>query len=100
MAKNVYDIIIRPIQTEKAVLLQAQNQYVFEVARDANKIEIKDAIQQVFGGKEPVQVTNVRVINMHRKARSRGRYAGYTTAWKKAIVTLAPGQAIEIFQGS
>lgn len=96
MAENFYDIIRRPIQTEKAVLLQDQGRYVFEVARDANKIQIKDAVQRAFPG---TIVVSVHTISMHRKARSRGKYAGYTSAWKKAIVTLAPGQAIEIFQG-
>jgi large subunit ribosomal protein L23 len=96
MPENFYDIIRRPIQTEKAVLLQEQGRYVFEVARDANKIQIKDAVQRAFPG---TTVVAVHIINMHRKARSRGRYAGYTASWKKAIVTLAPGQAIEIFQG-
>jgi large subunit ribosomal protein L23 len=96
MAENFYDIIRRPIQTEKAVMLQAQGRYVFEVARDSNKIQIKDAVQRAFPG---TTVISVHIINMHRKARSRGKYAGYTSAWKKAIVTLAPGQAIEIVQG-
>jgi large subunit ribosomal protein L23 len=82
MAENFYDIIRRPIQTEKAVMLQDQGRYVFEVARDANKIQIKDAIQRAFPG---TTVVAVHVINMHRKARSRGKYAGYTSAWKRRL---------------
>ena len=76
------------------MLLQEQGRYVFEVARDAHKIQIKDSVQRAFPG---TTVTAVHIINMHRKARSRGRYAGYTAAWKKAIVTLAPGQHIDLY---
>src|SRR6476469_8102129 len=96
MDASYFDIIRRPIMTEKAVALQAQNRYVFEVAREANKIMIRDAVQRAFPG---TTVVAVHIINMHRKARNRGRWAGFTPAWKKAIVTLAPGQAIEIFEG-
>jgi large subunit ribosomal protein L23 len=95
MTNNFYDIIRRPITTEKAVALQEGSRYVFEVARDSNKIQIKDAVQRAFPG---TTVLRVHIINMHRKARNRGRFAGFTPAWKKAIVTLAPGQVIEIFE--
>ena len=96
MAESFYDIIRRPVTTEKSSRLQEEGRYVFEVAREANKIQIRDAVQRAFPG---TTVLAVHVISMHRKARNRGRWAGYTPAWKKAIVTLAPGQAIEIFEG-
>jgi large subunit ribosomal protein L23 len=97
MAENIYDIIRRPITTEKSSLLQERGQYVFEVARHANKIQIKDAIERTIPGNP--KVVQVRIINMHRKARNRGRWAGFSPAWKKAIVTLAPGQHIDLFEG-
>ena len=95
MAQSIYDIIRRPITTEKSSMLQEQGQYVFEVARNANKIQIKEAIERTIPGNPTV--VNVRIINMHRKARNRGRWAGFTPAWKKAIVTLAPGQHIDLY---
>jgi large subunit ribosomal protein L23 len=95
MAQSIYDIIRRPITTEKSSMLQEQGQYVFEVARTANKIQIKEAIERTIPGNPTV--VNVRIINMHRKARNRGRWAGFTPAWKKAIVTLAPGQHIDLY---
>jgi large subunit ribosomal protein L23 len=97
MAQSIYDIIRRPITTEKSSLLQEQGQYVFEVARTANKIQIKEAIERTIPGNPTV--VKVRIVNMHRKARNRGRWAGFTPAWKKAIVTLAPGQHIDLFEG-
>jgi large subunit ribosomal protein L23 len=89
------DIIIRPIITEKSVEQAALNKYTFEVARDANKIEIRNAIQEIFG----VHVTRVctlRVAPKSRKDRRRPRVQGYTREWKKAIVTLKEGDRIEV----
>ena len=91
--KDARDIIIRPIITEHSYDLIEMNKYTFEVARDANKIEIAKAIEELFG----VTVKKVNTLNVNPK-KKRVRYiAGYTRSWKKAIVTIAPGETIEIF---
>ena len=88
-------IIRRPIiLTEKANLLREKNnQVVFEVARDANKVEIKDAVQKLFN----VKVTGVNTMVMRGKMRRMGRGYAKTQNWKKAIVTLQEGQSIDFF---
>lgn len=94
MNKDPRSIIIRPIITEHSYDVMEDNVYTFEVARDANKIEIKNAIQKIFD----VTVTKVNVINVKPKPkRVRYQKAGYTRHWKKAMVTLAEGDSIEIF---
>jgi large subunit ribosomal protein L23 len=90
-----YDIIRRPIITEKTTMLGDQSQYVFEVARTANKIDVKRAVEEVF----KVNVRAVNIIHVHGKSRRMGRSQGMTSPWKKAIVTLQAGQRIELFQG-
>lgn len=93
MNKDPRSIIIRPIITEHSYDVMDNNVYTFEVARDANKIEIKDAIQKIFD----VTVTKVNVMNVKPKPK-RVRYrTGYTRNWKKAMVTLAEGDTIELF---
>ncbi len=92
--KSAYDIIKRPIITEKTSGLVDKLQYTFEVAKDANKIEIKKAIEEIFN----VKVTDVRTINVHRKAKRLQRYEGYKAAYKKAIVRLEKGQSIDVFE--
>ena len=93
------DVLRRPLITEKNTRLMELNQYTFEVARDANKIQIKDAVERTFG----VDVVAVNVMNVRgkerRRASRRGRpgQTGQTAAWKKAIVTLRPGQTIDLF---
>ncbi len=95
--KTAYDIIIRPIITEQSMEDLDIKKYAFEVARDANKIEIKNAIEEIFG------VTVVKVTTTHMRARSKrqGAYPmGKTAAWKKAVVKLsADSKNIEIFEG-
>ncbi len=89
-------IIKRALITEKGtVMREMRNQYVFEVARDANKIEIKRAIEQVFS----VKVDQVRTQQLRGKVRRNGRFVGKRSDWKKAIVTLGPGQTITLFEG-
>ena len=88
--KTSYDIIRRPIITEKSALLAEKAVYTFEVAKDANKVEIKKAIEEIFN----VKVVAIRTVNVHRKAKRMSRYEGFKTAYKKAIVRLAPGQTI------
>lgn len=94
---NLYDVIRRPILTEKNTFMMSGGKYTFEVAVEANKQLVKQAVEQIFG----VNVTAVNIINVHRKAvgtRRTSRRAGYTPARKKAIVTLVEGQRIEAFE--
>ena len=83
--------------TERNTELMQQGRYTFEVAPSANKIQIKEAVEKAF---PDVTVLAVNTINVHAKARrQRTKLRGYRAGWKKAIVTLAPGQRIEIFEG-
>ena len=100
MALRMEDVIRRPVITEKNTWLMEQSQYTFEVALDANKIQIKDAVEQTFNVK--VLAVNTLVVKPKKKSRmaSRrgGRIAGTQPAWKKAIVTLDPSDHIELFE--
>ncbi len=90
-------ILKRPHLTEKAVAMKEKaNQVTFEVARDANKIEIRRAIEQLFD----VGVRKVATINVRGKKKRMGRYQGRRSAWKKAMITLKPGDKIEYFEGA
>lgn len=93
--KLAREIIIKPVVTEKSVDLMQENKYCFRVAKDANKIEIKNAIEEIF----KVTVVNVNTINVHGKMKRMGRTQGRTASWKKAIVTLREGDSIEVFEG-
>ena len=86
------DIIIAPVITEKAAIQAETNVYTFKVAADANKIEIKKAIEEAFG----VKVVQVNTLNTKSKAKRVGRYAGKTKTYKKAFITLADGEKIEL----
>ena len=89
-------VIIRPLLTEKnAALKENQNRVVFEVAPDANKIEIKKAVEEAF----QVSVKSVNVLNVRGKLKRLGRNMGRRRDWKKAIVTLKEGSTIEFFEG-
>ncbi|MGA7730536.1 MAG: 50S ribosomal protein L23 [Chloroflexia bacterium] len=93
---HMYEVLRRPVMTERNTELMMQGRYTFEVAPDANKIQIKEAVEKAFN----VTVLAVNTLNVHGKARrQRTRLRGYSPSWKKAIVTLAPGQRIEIFEG-
>ena len=95
--KTAQDIIIAPVITEKSMSGIADKKYTFKVAKDAGKIEIANAIETVFSG---VKVDKVNVINVRGQERRRGRYSGYTSSWKKAIVTLKKdSKPIEFFDG-
>ncbi len=87
------DIIIRPLVTEKATLLLENNQYTFEVVPKATKPEIKAAIEELFD----VKVTGVSTANPPRKKRRFGRFIGHRASYKRAVVTLAPGDSIPLF---
>ncbi|MCJ7500573.1 50S ribosomal protein L23 [bacterium] len=89
-------VIIRPLLTEKnATLKEDHNRVVFEVAPDANKIEIKKAVEEAF----QVSVKSVNVLNVRGKLKRLGRKVGRRRDWKKAIVTLKEGSTIEFFEG-
>ena len=90
-----YEVLRRPLITEKNTELQAQGKYVFEVAREANKPQIKQAVEKAFD----VTVTTVNVMTIHSEMRMMGRRQVFTRSWKKAIVTLQLGDKIELFEG-
>ena len=92
--KTSYDIIRRPIITEKSALLAEKAVYTFEVAKEANKVEIKKAIEEIF----EVKVVAIRTVNVHRKPKRMSRYEGFKSAYKKAIVRLEPGQTIKALE--
>ncbi len=92
---NSNDIIIRPIISEKTTELMEQNKYVFQVARDANKLTVKKALKDLFN----VTPENVNILNVRGKNRRLRFKVGKRAAWKKAIVTLTAGDKIEIFEG-
>ena len=88
-----YQIIKRPIVSEKSTKLAEQRKYTFEVDKRANKIQIKEAVEAIFN----VKVEKVNVVNGKAKAKRVGQYSGFTAAISKAIVTLEPGFKIDIF---
>jgi large subunit ribosomal protein L23 len=94
--KSIYDVIRRPLITEKATTLkESQHTLVFEVHRDATKPEIKKAVEALFDTK----VADVRVATVHGKVKRQGRYAGRRPDWKKAIVVLKKGEKmVEFFE--
>ena len=95
MSTDPRSIIRKVLITEKGTLLrESQHQYFFEVARDANKIEIKRAVEKVFN----VKVDSVQTMQMRGKSKRQGRSAGRRNDWKKAIVKLKPDQKIELFE--
>lgn len=89
------DIILRPVVTEKSTGLMGENKYTFEVALKANKHQIRDAVEKIFN----VRVESVRTMRQRGKLRRQGRTEGRRPDWKKAIVTLAEGDRIEIYEG-
>ena len=92
---HLYEVLRRPLVTEKNTALQTQGKYTFEVAGEASKEQIKRAVEKAFN----VTVTKVNVMTMPSKGqRIRGRLV-LSPSWKKAIVTLKPGDKIEIFEG-
>ena len=94
--KNPYDVVKAPILTEKSYDYIAHRTYTFEVAKDANKIEIANAIEELF----KVEVKKVNTIHVRGQLRHYGRFEGYTRSWKKAIVTLTEAsKTIEFFDG-
>ena len=94
--KTAYDIIIKPIITEQSMEATEEKKYVFQVAIDANKIEIKKAVEEIFG----VKVEKVNTIRMEGKMKRQGIFVGRRASWKKAMVKLtADSKTIEFFEG-
>jgi large subunit ribosomal protein L23 len=94
--KEIYECIRRPIVTEKSNLIKDEsNKVVFEVDQRANKVEIKNAVQQLFS----VTVQNVNVMNFEGKRKRAGRIIAKKQDWKKAVITLKKGDKIEFFEG-
>ncbi|HJB20769.1 MAG TPA: 50S ribosomal protein L23 [Candidatus Fournierella merdavium] len=93
--KTAHDIILAPVITENSMMGVANKKYTFKVATDANKIEIADAVEKLFG----VKVEKVNTINVRGRWRRQGMHGGYTAASKKAIVTLKEGsKGIDFFE--
>ncbi len=91
-----YEVLVRPIVSEKSTMLSAHQQYTFEIAKAANKMEVKQAVEMAF----KVDVLGVNIIHVPGKMRRMGRHRGYTSSWKKAVVTIRPDQRIELFEGT
>ncbi len=92
---HLYEVLRRPLITEKNTMLQTLNKYAFQVADEANKAQVKQAVEKAF----KVKVTGVNVITVPGKTRRIGRQMVLTQSWKKAIVTIKPGDKIEFFEG-
>jgi len=92
---HIYEVLRRPLITEKSTALQAMNKYAFEVADGANKPMVKQAVEKAF----KVTVTGVNMVTMRGKTRRMGRREITTNPWKKAVVTLKAGDKIEFFEG-
>lgn len=99
MTLEATQIVLRPVISEKSMDQSTVNKYTFAVADEANKMQIKAAVEELF----KVTVTNVNVMTTKRKEKSRnrrrGRQVGYTSPWKKAVVTIKAGDSIEFFEG-
>ena len=94
--KAAQDIILAPVITERSMSGIAGKKYTFKVAKDAGKVEIAEAVEKLF----KVSVAKVNTVNMRGKQKRMGRYSGYTSSWKKAIVTLKPdSKTIDFFDG-
>ena len=92
---SVHTVLLRPVISEKSVLETERNNYTFAVARDANKFQIKAAVEEQF----KVNVLGVRVLTVKPKQKSRGRrQKGTVPGWRKAVVSIEPGQKIELFE--
>lgn len=97
--KKIQEVLMRPLITERSTMLKEKNKYSFEVHPSATKQEIKNAVESIFK-KEKVEVLKVNTTNVPAKIRRIGRSFSKPYRWKKAIVTLKPGQKIELFEGA
>lgn len=90
-----HEILIKPLVTEKATFLSAENKYVFEVSVSANKIEVAKAIEDIYG----IRPTRVNIARVGGKKVTYGRLTGERKSWKKAIITLPKGESINVYEG-
>ena len=95
MAANPRDVLVKPLVTEKASAMMQENKYTFVVAWDANKTEIRQAIEELY----KVKVVNVTTLRVLGKTKRMGKYQGKRSDYKKAIVRLAEGNTIPVFEG-
>ena len=95
MKKIASDIIVKPIITEDSIERLESGKYTFKVAKDATKVEIAKAVEALFG----VKVAKVNTISVKGKEKRMGRYSGYRSDWKKAILTVEGDKTIEFFDG-
>lgn len=96
MSRSAREILIRPLMTEKSMRLKDErNTVTFQVVPDANKVEIRQAVEAIFN----VKVSAVRTSTVEGKLKRMGRHQGRRPSWKKAMVTLAPGHKIELVEG-
>lgn len=94
--KNIYDIIVKPIITENSMNKLKEKKYTFKVAKETNKVEIKKAIEKIFG----VKVVKVNTLNIRGRQKRVGKHTGFKPSWKKAIVSLTKdSKGIEFFEG-
>lgn len=94
--KSIYDVLLGPMLTEKGTLLkEKENKILFKVAKEANKIEIKNAVEKTF----KVKVDNVATINCRGKIKRMGRFEGKRPDWKKAVITLKEGEKLDVIEG-
>ena len=94
--RSAYDVILKPIISERSMDQAQEKKYTFKVAVDANKTEVKHVVEEIFG----VEVAKVNLMNVNGKMKRMGRTMGRTAAYKKAIITIAEGsKEIEFFQG-
>ncbi|PIR66667.1 MAG: 50S ribosomal protein L23 [Parcubacteria group bacterium CG10_big_fil_rev_8_21_14_0_10_36_14] len=95
MKAEVYRVLLKPLITEKISDMAVLGKYAFQIKMDANKIMVKKAVSALYG----VKVRDVRIVNVLGKSVRYGRHTGKRSDWKKAIVTLAPGEKLEIYEG-
>ena len=94
--REARQVVVRPLMTEKSMRLKEEhNTVTFQVVLDANKVEIRQAVEAIFN----VKVSAVRTSTMEGKLKRMGRHQGRRPSWKKAVVTLAPGHKIELVEG-
>jgi large subunit ribosomal protein L23 len=93
---NARQVLIRPVVSEKSYALLAANKYTFRIHPDANKTQVRQAVEEIFG----VRVEDVRTVNVRPKPKRRGYTSGRTREWKKAVVQLHQDDSIELFEGT
>ena len=96
MSLHPNQVLLAPVVSEKSYSLITDRKYTFKVHEDAHKTQIRQAVEEIFG----VRVEDVRTVNVRSKPKRRGLTKGRTRSWKKAVVQLAPGERIELFEGA